>query len=292
MSTSALSQSKKHLPFLGKRTLIMGILNLTPDSFYDGGRYQAIGKAIERAREMEEEGADIIDIGAESSRPGAHPLPLEEEARRLFPVLKEVVREVHCPISIDTYKADIAQRAMEIGASMINDISALRADPRMARVIKEYRCPVVLMHMKGTPLTMQKQPHYHSVVLEVLSFLKGRVNMALKEGISEEQIIIDPGLGFGKTFQHNIEILRRLRLFTSLGRPLLIGPSRKAFIGHLLGSSEDERLEGTAAVVALSIHHGADIIRIHDVKEMVKVARVADALKPTKDVPATYISNT
>jgi len=265
---------------LGKRTFVMGILNITPDSFSDGGLYDAPDKAVARAFEMKEEGADIIDIGGESTRPGAKPCPVEEELKRVIPVVKRLIKEnIGLPISIDTYKSEIAKACLDEGAHLINDISALRFDSRMAEVIASYKVPVVLMHIQGSPQNMQKNPRYECVVSEIILYLRQRIKIAQESGIDKEKIIIDPGIGFGKTLEHNLEILRRLREFKSLGKPILIGPSRKSLIGKVLNLPVEERLEGTAATIAVSILNGANIIRIHDVKAMTRLARMVDAIK-------------
>jgi len=263
-----------------KRTYLMGILNVTPDSFSEGGTYFDKYLAIKRAYEMVEEGADIIDIGGESTRPGSEPVPLEEEIRRTIPVIEAIAKDIKIPISIDTYKAEVARRALDAGASMVNDISGLRADPDMPKVISEYKAPVVIMHVKGTPKNMQVNPVYEALIPEIMDYLRMSIRLAVKFGIDEDKIIIDPGIGFGKTFDHNLEIIKNLHEFTLLEKPVMIGPSRKAFIGKILGDAPaSERLEGTAAAVAISILNGANIIRVHDVKEMKKVALVADAVK-------------
>jgi dihydropteroate synthase len=265
-----------HRLTFGSKTFIMGILNITPDSFSDGGKYLDISKAVARAEEMVNEGADIIDIGGESTRPGAKSVPLEEELRRVIPVIKEVRRKVDVPISIDTQKAEVAREAIEAGANIINDVSALRADPEMVKVVRRYDLPVVLMHMKGRPRTMQRNPHYKDVISEIYDFLAERISWAKEQGIDEEKIIIDPGIGFGKTLEHNLEIIRRLQEFRSLGRPILIGTSRKSFIGMILNLPPQERLNGTLASCALAIINGADILRVHDVKEVRQLAKVID----------------
>lgn len=263
---------------LNKRPYIMGILNVTPDSFSDSGHYLNIDSAVECGKRMAEEGADIIDIGGESSRPGAEPVPLEAELDRVIPVIKRLSNKICIPISIDTYKAKVAKEALKAGASIINDISGLRFDPLMAKVAAEADCPVIIMHMKGTPRDMQKRPVYKDVVKEIAAFLKERISFAVKNGIKKNKIIIDPGIGFGKTVRHNLEIIKRLKEFRKLDVPILIGPSRKSFIGRILNATVDKRLEGTAAAVAISIANGADIVRVHDVKEMADVAKIADAI--------------
>jgi dihydropteroate synthase len=263
---------------LGGKTLIMGILNVTPDSFADGGRYNRIDSALQKAEKMAEEGADIIDIGGESTRPGAKPVPLKEEIRRTIPVIKRLVKRIDLPISIDTNKSQVAREALNSGASLVNDISALRVDKKMVGVASRYKVPLVLMHMQGRPRNMQKNPQYKDVVGEIISFLRERMGFAKEEGIDEERIIVDPGIGFGKKTEHNLEIFHRLSEFKSLGRPILVGPSRKSVIGNVLGLPIEERLEGTAATVAASILNGADMVRVHDVKEMKRVVDMTDAI--------------
>ena len=265
---------------LSRKTHVMGILNVTPDSFTDGGIFFRKDSAIEHGLRMVEEGADIIDIGGESTRPGSDPVEFEEEIRRTIPVIEELAKRISVPISIDTYKADVAKRALDAGASMVNDISGLRFDPEMAGVVAEYRAPVVVMHIRGTPKNMQVNPEYEALIPEIIDYLRISMRLAVDAGVGEDMIIIDPGIGFGKTFEHNLQILKNLHEFTLLEKPLLIGPSRKAFIEKILGNAPtSERIEGTAAAVAISIMNGANIIRVHDVKEMVKVSKVADAIK-------------
>jgi dihydropteroate synthase len=258
----------------------MGILNVTPDSFSDGGRFFDPASAIDRGIQMVEDGADIIDIGGESTRPGADPISIEEEVRRTIPVIEALAKEIRIPISIDTCKAEVAKGALDAGAEMVNDISGLRYDPLMTKVVAEYGAPVVIMHMKGTPKDMQKAPVYEALIPEILDYLREGIRMAMEAGIPEDKIIVDPGIGFGKRFEDNLEIIHNLCEFTLLEKPLLVGPSRKAFIGKILGDvPPEDRLEGTAAAVAISIFSGAHIIRVHDVKEMAKVAKVSDAIK-------------
>lgn len=265
---------------LSQRTHIMGVLNVTPDSFSDGGRYFDESSAIAHALRMTREGADILDIGGESSRPGAEPLPLEEELKRTIPVIARIAKEISIPISIDTYKAEVAQKALDAGASIVNDISGLRFDPEMARIVARYEVPVVIMHMKGTPRDMQKNPVYDDLIQEILDYLRKGIRTAEESGIAEDRIIIDPGIGFGKTFAHNLQIIHKLHEFTRLGKPVLVGPSRKAFIGKILGDvPPDKRLEGTAAAVAISVMNGASLVRVHDVREMARVVKVADAIR-------------
>ena len=277
-----LSWSNFSLDF-SERTYIMGILNVTPDSFSDGSLHLAKTAAIRRALQMVEEGADIVDIGGESTRPGSEPVAVEEELRRTIPVIESLAKKVSVPLSIDTCKSEVAGKALDAGASIVNDISGLRFDTRMAKVLSEKKVPVVVMHIKGTPRDMQKNPVYEALIPEILDYLRGSVRLALASGVAEDMIIIDPGIGFGKTTENNLEIIHYLHEFTLLEKPLLIGPSRKAFAGSILGGvPPEERLEGTAAAVAISIMNGANIVRVHDVKEMVKVARVADAIKRMK----------
>jgi dihydropteroate synthase len=263
---------------LGRKTLIIGILNVTPDSFADGGRYDTLDSALLQAERIAEEGADVIDVGGESTRPGAGPVPLKEELRRTIPVIKRLVKRINLPISIDTYKSRVAREALDSGASLVNDISALRLDEGMSQVVSKYKAPLILMHMQGRPRNMQKNPKYGDVVGEIISFLRERIAFAKEKGIDGERIIIDPGIGFGKKTKHNLEILKRLSEFKSLGQPILVGPSRKSVIGDVLGLPVEKRLEGTAATAAASILNGADMIRAHDVKEMKRVAGMIDAI--------------
>lgn len=263
---------------LSQRTYIMGILNITPDSFSDGGKYQEIDKAVEHGIQMVAEGADIIDIGGESTRPGSIRCSVKEELDRVIPVIRELSTQIDVPISIDTYKSDVAQKALQEGAQMVNDISALRFDPEMALVVAEYNVPLVLMHIQGSPQDMQKNPQYKSLIPEIIAELNHSIKRAQEAGIKREMIIIDPGIGFGKTLQHNLEILSMLKKFKRLNAPILIGTSRKSLIGQVLGLQVEERLEGTAATVAVSILNGANIIRVHDVLAMKRVAQMTDAI--------------
>jgi dihydropteroate synthase len=263
-----------------KKTYIMGILNVTPDSFSDGGLFFNEKNAVEHALRLVEEGADIIDIGGESTRPGSEPVPAHEEIRRTIPVIKAISKSIKIPISIDTYKAEVAASALDAGASMVNDISGLRFDPDMPKVVAKYGVPVIIMHIKGRPKDMQQNPQYEALIPEIMDYLRISIRLANKFGIPDDKIIVDPGIGFGKTFEHNLEIIKNLKEFTFLGKPVAVGVSRKAFIGKILGDvPPSERLEGTAAVVAISIFNGANIVRVHDVKEMARVAKVADAIK-------------
>ncbi|UCG79477.1 MAG: dihydropteroate synthase [Nitrospirota bacterium] len=258
----------------------MGILNITPDSFSDGGTYYDAAMAVEHAISMVENGADIIDVGGESTRPGSDPVSLDEELRRVIPVIRSLAGELEVPISIDTYKSEVAREAIDAGASIVNDISGLRFDSEMANVVAEHQIPVVIMHIKGTPKNMQKDPIYGNLIDEIRVYLKESINIATEAGVHEDKIIVDPGIGFGKTYEDNLEIIKRLDELKDIGRPILIGPSRKAFIGRILGDLPfSERIEGTAAAIAVSIINGANIVRVHDVKEMSRVTRVADAIK-------------
>ena len=257
-----------------KEVLIMGVLNATPDSFSDGGKFNSPDKALERAKEMEAEGADIIDVGGESSRPGAETVPEGEELERTIPVIKKIKKESNLPISIDTYKANVAQRALEEGAEIVNDISALRFDPEMAEVVAEKGANVILMHMQGRPQNMQENPTYEDVVEDIFNFLKARINYAQENGISADKIIIDPGIGFGKTVEDNFRILQNLEKFKRLEKPLLLGTSRKSFIGKALNTPLGERLEGTIASNVVGIMKGANILRVHDVNAIKRAADI------------------
>jgi dihydropteroate synthase len=264
---------------LGKRTLVMGVLNLTPDSFYDGGRYTSLERALARAEQMIADGADILDIGGESTRPGAEPVPLEEELRRTLPVIEALAARYDIAISIDTTKSEVARRALQAGAHIVNDISGMSFDPRMPEVVAEAGALVILMHIKGTPKTMQQNPTYDDVVREVCDTLAQHAERAQRAGIPKENIWLDPGIGFGKTLEHNLQLLRHLPTLKSLGYPVLVGTSRKSFIGQILGGlPPEERLEGTLATLALAVAWGADVVRVHDVKEAVRAVKVADAL--------------
>ncbi len=263
---------------LGTNTHLMGILNVTPDSFSDGGDYLDVQRAVAHAKMMVAEGATLIDIGGESSRPGASPVSVDEELARVVPVIQALADAVDVLISVDTYKAEVARYALEAGAHIVNDITALSGDPVMATVVAEMEAGVVLMHMKGTPRTMQQAPHYNDVVSEIRSWLQEKARNAEARGIAGERIIVDPGIGFGKTTEHNLEILKRLSEFRELNKPLLVGTSRKSFIGNILGVPVTDRVEGTAATVCWAITNGADIVRVHDVKANVRAAQMTDAL--------------
>ena len=261
-----------------ERPLIMGILNVTPDSFSDGSLYSDPQRAIDRALEMVAEGADIIDIGGESTRPGAAPVPAEDELKRVIPVIAGLAGRTPCPISVDTWKSTVARAAMEAGAAIINDISGLTFDPQMAAVAARTGAGAVLMHTRGTPDSMQDDTVYADLIGEVIHSLRQSLALACAAGIEQERIAVDPGIGFAKTAAQNLEILRRLREFTSFGLPLLAGTSRKSFIGKTLGRETGQRTQGTAATVALAVQGGADILRVHDVREMRDVADMAHAI--------------
>jgi dihydropteroate synthase len=264
---------------LSQRTFIIGILNVTPDSFFDGGKFFDVDKAVERGIKMAEQGADIIDIGGESTRPGSEPISLEEELSRVIPVIERLSQEIKTPLSIDTYKSIVAKKALDSGASMINDISALRFDPEMKKIAAEYTVPVILMHIKGTPKNMQDDPYYDDVMKEISFYLKESITIAKDAGIKEDKIIIDPGIGFGKRLQDNLDILKNLSMLKSLGKPILVGPSRKSFIGKVLDLPPEERLEGSLGALAVAILNGANLVRVHDVKENLRVAKLVDAIK-------------
>ncbi|MFC1815179.1 dihydropteroate synthase [Thermodesulfobacteriota bacterium] len=289
MGTYKLSWNSHSLEF-GKRTCIMGVLNVTPDSFSDGGKFFQCDTAVAHGERLVEDGADILDIGAESTRPFADPLSVEEESRRVLPVIEKLVRRVSVPISIDTTKARVARQALAAGASMINDIGALRFDHDMAHVAAEYRVPVILMHLKGTPKTMQISPTYVDLIAEIKAFLEKSISIATEKGVSRTHIIIDPGIGFGKTIEHNLRLINHLHEFKSLDVPILVGPSRKAFIRHILKdkNSEDIRPDsaivetGTQAAIAAAVFRGADIIRVHDVARTKSTLKIIDAIKSTK----------
>lgn len=250
----------------------MGILNVTPDSFSDGGKFADVSRAIKHAREMGEAGADIIDIGGESTRPGAEPVSVEDEIRRVLPVIEQVS---DLPVSIDTMKSKVAARALAAGARIVNDVSALRFDEDMVSVVSEHGAGLVLMHMKGTPATMQQAPRYDDVVREVREFLAERIEFAVARGVKKSQIAVDPGIGFGKTVEHNLKILAQLEQFRGMGCPIVVGASRKSFIGR----QPEQRLAGSLAVAAWAVAHGANVVRVHDVAETVRVVRMIEAIQ-------------
>lgn len=263
---------------LGRRTWIMGILNVTPDSFSDGGLYLETDKAIEHGLRMISESADIIDVGGESTRPGSDPIPVDEELRRILPVISGLRKHTKSLISVDTSKSEVAVAAIKEGADIINDITALRNDPKMLTVAAQADVPVVLMHMKGSPKTMQHNPHYENVVTEIKSFLEKKIQLALENGIKKEKIIIDPGIGFGKKYEDNLTLIRNLNDFATLDQPILVGISRKSFIGKILNLPPGEREEGTLASAIMSVIQGAHILRVHEVAPIKRAILVAEAI--------------
>jgi dihydropteroate synthase len=276
---------------LGERTLVMGVLNITPDSFSDGGRYLDSGAAVARALQLENDGADIIDVGGESTRPGATAIAAEEELQRILPVIQILRGKLRIPMSVDTRRAGVAKAALSAGAEILNDVSGLRMDPELGKVARHARAPLILMHMRGTPQTMQKGSFARDVIRDVMSGLRDAISRSKREGLAKSQLLLDPGIGFGKTHDQNFEILARLPEFSRLGCPIVIGTSRKAFLGKALvepggpSAPPGERLLGTAATVTASILGGAHIVRVHDVAEMVRIARVADAILNSAERP-------
>ena len=271
------------------KTRIMGVVNLTPDSFSGDGIYKSqiksrkrgvgvVDEAVRIAERMVERGADIIDLGGESTRPGARPVSLNEEIDRVIPVIKKLIKRIKAPISIDTSKAEVARQALDLGASIINDISGLHNNSYLVDLAGRYNAGVVIMHIKGSPRTMQNNPRYKSLIPEIIDYLNKAIKVVAGAGVDSKKIIVDPGIGFGKTTSHNLEILRRLREFKVLGKPLLVGTSRKSLIGNVLGLPVEKRLWGTAATIAIAINNGADIVRVHDVGEMAEVVKMADAI--------------
>lgn len=267
-----------HALELGGRTAVMGIVNVTPDSFSDGGAYPDADSAIEHGLRLAAEGADILDVGGESSRPGAAPVPADEELRRVIPVVRALAQRGGLPVSVDTTKAAVAAAALAAGATIVNDISALRFDPRLGEVVARAGAALVVMHMQGSPRTMQQDPRYEDLLGEVLARLAEGADRAAAAGVDPEKIIVDPGIGFGKTLEHNLELLDRLGALAALGRPILVGPSRKAFIGKLLDAQPADRVEGTIAACCLAAARGAHLVRVHDVKAVRRALRVADAI--------------
>ena len=267
---------------LSSRTHVMGVINVTPDSFSDGGEFFEKERAVDQALHFAADGADLIDIGGESTRPYSKGISAEEEMNRVIPVIEALKKELTLPISIDTLKSQVAREALRCGASMVNDISALRSDPGMASVVADAGVPVILMHMKGTPADMQAHPTYDDVAAEIIDFLRKAIDQAVSWGIRRERIIVDPGIGFGKTFDHNLEILRELGRFQCLDAPILVGSSRKAFIGRILDKKVHERDTVTMATVAAAVMNGAHIVRVHNVKQAVETVRVIDAIKRGK----------
>ncbi len=263
---------------IGANALIMGIVNITPDSFSNDGFYNDIDGVLRHAVELVNDGANIIDIGGESTRPNAAQITEEEEIKRVIPVIKELSQIINIPISIDTYKAKVAAKALDAGAQIINDVSALSADKEMVNVAAANDVPIVLMHMKGNPRTMQKSPDYNDVITEIITFFLETIRNAVRCGIDKNNIIIDPGIGFGKKVHHNLEILNRLRDFKTIGSPILVGSSRKSFIGKITNKPADKRLLGSLATVAIAITHGANIVRVHDVKETSETVKICNAV--------------
>lgn len=263
---------------LDRGTLLMGVLNVTPDSFSDGGKFSNSKSAVAQGFRMRDDGAAIVDVGGESTRPGSKPVAAAVELRRTIPVVEKLAAR-GVVVSIDTQKAAVAREALAAGAKIVNDVSALRGDLDMAGVVAESGAAVVLMHMRGTPRTMQRAPRYRDVVADVARFLRERKKNALRAGIAADRIVIDPGIGFGKTLEHNLELLRRLGEFRRLGAPILVGPSKKRFLGAVTGRPVGERAFGTAAAVAVAALRGADLLRVHDVREMADVVRLIDRLR-------------
>jgi dihydropteroate synthase len=264
----------------GRGVLVMGIVNVTPDSFSDGGRFTAVETAVAHALELARQGADILDVGGESTRPNAVPVDLEEELRRVVPVVRELATRTDLPLSVDTYKAETARQAMEAGAHIINDITALRGDAKMAEIVRTFGAGLVLMHMQGSPATMQQNPVYDDVTNDVVGFLEARLQAAAELGIAGSQVVLDPGVGFGKTAEHNLELLARLAELQRLGRPVCLGVSRKGFMGRLLGRPTTERLASSLAAVCHAMAGGtAQIVRVHDVAETRDAVRLFQALK-------------
>jgi dihydropteroate synthase len=272
---------------LSERVHVMGIINVTPDSFSDCGRHFEARTAVEAGLRMLAEGADVLDVGGESTRPGSDPVPPEEEKRRVVPVIEGLRAKADALVSVDTRKAEVARAALDAGAAIVNDVSALRDDPELGPLAAERECPVCLMHMKGTPRDMQRDPRYDDLLGEVRAFFEEAISRAESAGVRRERTILDPGIGFGKTVGHNLTLVNRLDEFADLGRPLLVGASRKSFIGKVLGLEVTERLEGTLAVTALAVARGARIIRVHDVKENVRAVRMAEAVLAASLTPFT-----
>ncbi|MBW1981549.1 MAG: dihydropteroate synthase [Deltaproteobacteria bacterium] len=256
----------------------MGVINVTPDSFSDGGEFYQIEQAIRQGELLASQGADLLDVGGESTRPFSEPVPLQEELRRVIPVIAELAKRLTIPISVDTAKAEVARAALEVGATVINDITALRADPEMSKVAAAANVPVVLMHMQGTPRTMQKNPRYDALLAEIISFLQERVQYACAAGIDRKQLLIDPGIGFGKTVRHNLLLLKHLDALTVLQLPILLGTSRKSFIGAVLDKEVTEREPGSWATACVGILHGAHILRVHEVEICRQLADMVDTV--------------
>lgn len=278
MAVSKVTSARLHRQSFA-RPRVMGILNVTPDSFSDGGRYSDPVAAVSRAEQMAEEGADVIDVGGESTRPGAAAVPLEEELRRTIPVIRRLAKSVRVPLSIDTSKAEVAQRALDAGASIVNDVTALRGDPTMASVIASHKACVILMHMRGSPSTMQRLPRYRDLIGEIRQFLSCAIAQAVQAGVDRRRILVDPGLGFGKTAGHNLAIMRQLDRFVSLEAPVVIGASRKSFIGKTLAADIEDRLAGSLACAAMAWSSGIDMVRVHEVKPTVQFLTMLEAIR-------------
>ena len=283
-----IKQDKGCLEF-GKEIIVAGVLNVTPDSFYDGGKNSDLGSALSHARRMIEDGADIIDIGGESTRPDSSYVSADEEKLRVIPVIKELSKETHIPISIDTYKAEVAEEAIKAGAQIINDISGLQADDEMAKVAAENNTPIIIMHIKGHPHDFPKDPVYDNLIPEIISFFERRIEYAVNSGIAHNNIIIDPGIGFGKKPEHNLAILRQLNDFKCLNLPIMVGTSRKSFISNVLELSDeqnlptsDARLAGTLVTLIIAVINGANIVRVHDVREAVQAIKMYRAIESAK----------
>lgn len=262
---------------------VMGVLNVTPDSFSDGGLFVHPEAALRQGVAMAADGAAIVDVGGESTRPGSDPVSVEQEIERVVPIVEALHARVAALVSVDTSKAEVARRALAAGAALVNDVTALRGDPEMAGVVADAGCPVCLMHMLGAPKTMQDDPHYDDVVDEVLGFLEGRLAVAIAAGVHEEQVLLDPGIGFGKTLEHNLLLLRHLDRFVALGRPVVLGASRKRFLGAILDAASDDRLFGTVATTVMGAQAGAAVFRVHDVKPNVEALRVTEAVRTAGD---------
>jgi dihydropteroate synthase len=286
--TAALWQLRGHTLHPGARPLVLGIVNVTPDSFSDGGRFTSTEAAVAHGLELVRQGADLLDIGGESTRPGSEPVPTDEERRRVLPVVRALAAQTTVPLSVDTSKAAVAAAALEAGAHLVNDVTALRGDPDLAAVVRTHGAGLILMHMQGTPATMQQAPTYTDVVEEVATFLEMRLQASIDLGIAAEQVVLDPGIGFGKTLEHNLRLLAGLERLQRPGRPVCLGVSRKGFLGKLLGRPLDERLAGSLAVACFALaRHGAQILRVHDVAETCDAVQVFKALEEVRHANAS-----
>ena len=278
MRRGCLFRARQRVLRLGRKTAVMGVVNITPDSFYDGGKFLATDRAVGQGLALVEQGADLIDLGGESSRPGAEPVSVREELRRVLPVLTAIRPQVSVPISVDTTKSEVAEKALQAGADIINDISAFRFDPKLPRVVAKWEAGIILMHMRGTPREMQKLPPSDDILSEIRQDLRDAIETAFQHDIPSDNIAIDPGIGFGKTLEDNLRILNRLGFLESFDLPILIGASRKSFLGAILQFPTQGRLLGTLASVAIAIARGAHMVRVHDVAEVLKVVRVTDSI--------------